>query len=106
MGVLESKHPPMSLSHIRAKKIQYDKSLLVKLEGVQSRKETFFYCGKRAAFVYKIKTSRRSIICRCSWGKVIGSHGSSGIVRVMFRKSLPPCAMGENCRIMLYPSHT
>merc|ERR1739848_115194 len=88
------------LGYKRSKANQYNQISLIKLEGVQSRKETPFFFGKRVAFVYK-----SSCCIRCIWGKVTRAHGTSGVVRAKFRRNLPPTAMGLNCRVMLYPSH-
>merc|ERR1711990_1221617 len=87
------------LGYKRSKANQYNHISLIKLEGVQSRKETAFFFGKRVAFVYKSFTH-----VRCIWGKVIRAHGTSGVLRTKFRRNLPPTALGLNCRVMLYPS--
>ena len=62
---------------------------LIKIEGVNDKKDTGFYLGKRVCYVYRasrqqqdrqgVKTSVRSI-----WGRVSKSHGNGGTVRAVF----------------------
>ena len=41
----------------RGKRTQNNKTSLIKITGVESKKETEFYLGKRIAFIYKGKTN-------------------------------------------------
>jgi large subunit ribosomal protein L35Ae len=62
---------------------------LIKIEGVNDKKDTGFYLGKRVCYVYRasrqqqdrqgVKTTVRSI-----WGRVSKSHGNGGTVRAVF----------------------
>ena len=85
---------------------QYHHTSLIKIEGVEDKQSTEFYLGKRVAFIYKgkKKTGQDNTKFRCIWGKVIRAHGSNGVVRVKFRRNLPPAATASRVRVMLYPS--
>jgi large subunit ribosomal protein L35Ae len=65
-----------------------------------------WYLGKRVAYVYKVKNTVNNTRYRCSWGKVINTHGHAGAVRVKFAHNITARAMGATVRIMLYPNKT
>merc|ERR550514_597957 len=90
----------------RSKKNQYSQTSLIKANGVESREDTKFYFGKRIAFVYKARKIKLGTNLRCIWGKVIRSHGNSGVLRAKFRRNLPPNSIGSHCRVMLYPNRS
>mmetsp|Transcript_13388 Transcript_13388/g.18138 ORF Transcript_13388/g.18138 Transcript_13388/m.18138 type:complete len:125 (+) Transcript_13388:47-421(+) len=88
----------------RSKSNVYLNCTLVKIEGVKTRDDTQFYCGKRVAYIYRAKTEKQGTKFRIMWGKVRRPHGNSGVVRTKFKKNIPAKAFGGPCRIMLYPS--
>lgn len=114
------------LGYKRSKANQYEHTSLIKLQGVNSRKEVDFYLGtsicsafsgaviagheayswlgKRLVFLYRAKKARNGTKVRTIWGRVTRPHGNSGVVRAKFAKNLPPKAMGASVRVMLYPS--
>mmetsp|Transcript_124951 Transcript_124951/g.266713 ORF Transcript_124951/g.266713 Transcript_124951/m.266713 type:complete len:124 (-) Transcript_124951:53-424(-) len=92
------------LGYKGSKSNSYPTCTLLKIDGVRSREDTKFYCGKRVAYVYKAKTEVKNSKYRVMWGKVRRAHGNSGVVRAKFNKNIPPKAFGAPCRIMMYPS--
>ncbi|BES97956.1 unnamed protein product [Nesidiocoris tenuis] len=91
---------------------QQENTALLDVSGCQSKKDAWFYVGKKCVFVYKAKNRtrapglvKRKTKVRAIWGKVTRPHGSSGAVRAKFKVNLPPAAMGRRIRIMMYPSN-
>ncbi|OMH85911.1 60S ribosomal protein L33-A [Zancudomyces culisetae] len=92
------------LGYQRGKRMQDVNNALVKIEGVNTKKDTEFYMGKRVAYIYRAKREINGTKIRAIWGRVTRPHGNTGTVRAKFRTNLPPRAMGASLRIMLYPS--
>jgi len=89
---------------------QYPQQARIAVEGLNDRSKVGFYVGKRVAYIYKATAERKTLRGKSSkirviWGKVIGAHGNSGVVKAKFRTNLPPKAIGGPVRIMLYPSN-
>ncbi|RRT75467.1 hypothetical protein B296_00006630 [Ensete ventricosum] len=78
---------------IRSKSNQYENTSLVQIEGVNTKEEVAWYCGKRMAYIYKAKTKTKGTRYRCIWGKVCRPHGNSGVIRAKFKSNLPPKSM-------------
>merc|ERR1711865_9731 len=76
---------------------------LIKIQGVDTTKDVTFYQGKKIMYMYRTKTVKDGSRFRVVWGKVCGSHGTSGVVRAKFTKNLPPSSIGAPVRIMLFP---
>ncbi|GMM49199.1 ribosomal 60S subunit protein L33A [Starmerella bacillaris] len=92
------------LSYQRSKHVTNPDVSLVQIEGVDNTEDAKFYLGKRIAFVYRAPKEKNGSKIRVIWGKVVRTHGNSGIVRARFRKNLPPQTFGASLRVMLYPS--
>ncbi|XP_020212327.1 60S ribosomal protein L35a-3 [Cajanus cajan] len=93
------------LGYKRSKSNQYPNTSLIQIEGVNSKEEVGYYCGKRMAYIYKAKVKKNGTHYRCIWGKVTRPHGNSGIVRAKFKSNLPPRSMGARVRVFMYPSN-
>ncbi|CAL9157955.1 unnamed protein product [Musa hybrid cultivar] len=90
---------------VESKSNQYENTSLVQIEGVNTKEEVAWYCGKRMAYIYKAKTKNKGTQYRCIWGKVARPHGNSGVVRAKFKSNLPPKSMGGRVRVFMYPSN-
>eukprot|EP01088_Endostelium_zonatum_P017264 TRINITY_DN4_c0_g1_i1.p1 TRINITY_DN4_c0_g1~~TRINITY_DN4_c0_g1_i1.p1 ORF type:complete len:165 (+),score=40.87 TRINITY_DN4_c0_g1_i1:52-546(+) len=78
---------------------------LLNIDGVKTSEQARFYLGKRVAYVYHAKRKIKDSNTRVTWGRIVRTHGNSGVVRARFRRNLPPRAMGAPIRVMLYPSN-
>lgn len=92
------------LGYQRGKHVQHPNFSLLQVENVSSKKDATFYLGKRVAYVYHGKKKVNGSALKVIWGKIVRSHGNSGVVRAKFRRNLPSTAFGQAARVMLYPS--
>ena len=76
---------------------------LIKIQGVEDRQSTYWYKGKKIAYIYKAHNKVRNTKYRVIWGTVRRAHGNNGMVIAVFKHNLPARAMGAQVRIMLYP---
>ena len=78
---------------IRSKSNQYENTSLLQIEGVNTKEDVAWYCGKRLAYIYKAKVKKNGSHYPCTWGKVARPHGNSAVVRAKFKFNLPPKSM-------------
>ena len=90
----------------RGKTIQHENTALLRIKGVNARKDAAYYFGKRVAYIWKAKNIKNNTKYRVSWGVVSAAHGNNGQVRARFSRNLTARAMGAPVRVMLYPNHT
>merc|ERR1711981_354787 len=88
----------------RALTNQKSHTSLIKIQGVDDTKDLDFYLGKRVMYMYRAKAEKEGSRFRVIWGKVCGSHGTSGTARCKFKSNLPCSSLGAPVRIMLFPS--
>merc|ERR1711966_61107 len=69
----------------RALTNQKSHTSLIKIQGVDDTKDLDFYLGKRVMYMYRAKTEKDGSRFRVIWGKVCGSHGTSGTARCKFK---------------------
>uniref|UniRef100_A0A0N4ZS90 Large ribosomal subunit protein eL33 n=1 Tax=Parastrongyloides trichosuri TaxID=131310 RepID=A0A0N4ZS90_PARTI len=85
----------------------HESTTLLKLDGAYNKEDAQFYVGKRVVYVYKAKnavarTGKNPTKVRTVTGKITRSHGNSGSVRAKFTRTLPPQAMGNRVRVLLF----
>ena len=78
--------------------------MLVKVEGVEDKKATSFYAGKRIVYIYKAAKEAHGTKFRTMWGRLGNPHGPNGLLKAKFARNLPPKALGGPVRVMLFPS--
>jgi len=88
----------------RSKVKQNCNQALIKIEGLEDRKNAAYYFGKKVAYIYKATNIKNNTKFRVIWGKITTNHGNNGVVLARFRKNLPAIAMGRQVRVMLYPN--
>ena len=97
--------PDAPSPHDRRSKVNQDENnTIIKLQGVNDKKATEFYMGKRIAYIYKAKSKENGSRFRVMWGRIARPHGTNGAVRAKFIKNLPGKALGASVRVFLFPS--
>jgi len=59
----------------RSKVNQYENQALLKIQGVNDALASWYYWGKRVAFIYKAHKTANNTKYRAVWGKISTSHG-------------------------------
>ena len=75
---------------------------LIHIEGCRDTTAARFYLGKKVILVRKAQTQHQNSKYSTIWGRVVGTHGSNGVVRAKFRHNLPSEAIGNRVRVLLY----
>ena len=75
---------------------------MIHVEGCKDTIAARFYLGKKIVLVRKCQNERNNSRYRTMWGKVIATHGKSGVVRAKFRRNLPAQSIGDKVRILLH----
>merc|ERR1712032_397789 len=80
---------------------------LVKIEDVKSQKDARYYLGHRVLYIYRAPTKKDPRtgkgMLRVIPGKITGTHGNNGTVRVRFTPNVPARAHGKRVRVMMWP---
>lgn len=77
------------LGYRRGRRNTYHHTALIRIDGVNDKKSSDFYLGKRIAYIYKGESKDKAgSRLRVSWGKVTRAHGSNGVVRAKFTNNL------------------
>eukprot|EP00997_Jenningsia_sp_PLL12_P008681 NODE_5489_length_573_cov_67.862595_g4767_i0.p1 GENE.NODE_5489_length_573_cov_67.862595_g4767_i0~~NODE_5489_length_573_cov_67.862595_g4767_i0.p1 ORF type:complete len:164 (-),score=13.01 NODE_5489_length_573_cov_67.862595_g4767_i0:53-544(-) len=107
--------PGVFLGYKRSVRRQNTSIALLAIKGVNHKADTRFYMGKKCLYAFRATNKKRSARggrfphlktdIRRMWGKIIATHGNSGVVRAKFKHNLPPQAMGSKIRVYLFPSH-
>eukprot|EP00993_Chasmostoma_nieuportense_P006508 NODE_7141_length_463_cov_7.255952_g6975_i0.p2 GENE.NODE_7141_length_463_cov_7.255952_g6975_i0~~NODE_7141_length_463_cov_7.255952_g6975_i0.p2 ORF type:complete len:140 (-),score=29.09 NODE_7141_length_463_cov_7.255952_g6975_i0:42-431(-) len=106
--------PAVMVGYKRNKRNQRPTTSLLDIKNVASGKEARFYVGKRCLYLFKatkVKKGPKTRRCpklktniRRIWGRVVGTHGNSGVVKAKFKPNLPGQAISQKVRVYLYPS--
>jgi len=98
--------PAVVLGYQRCREQQNPNRTLVEIIGCKTKDDARFYLGKRVLFVTsgvnrkkEDETERRTLV-----GKVVRTHGNSGVVRVKWARNITPNSFGKKCRVLLYPA--
>mmetsp|Transcript_67839 Transcript_67839/g.60975 ORF Transcript_67839/g.60975 Transcript_67839/m.60975 type:complete len:158 (+) Transcript_67839:186-659(+) len=95
------------MGHRRSRLNIHANRSLIKIEDVKSQKDARYYLGHRVLYIYRAPTKKdprtAKPILRVIPGKITGTHGNNGTVRVRFSPNLPTRAFGKRVRVMMWP---
>ena len=86
----------------RSRLNQHPNQSLIHIDGCKDSNGAKFYLGKKVILVRKAQNTKHNSRYRSIWGKVIATHGKSGVVRAKFTHNLPAEAIGESVRVLLH----
>lgn len=90
----EQKYLGYVLGYRRGWNEQYPNQVLLKIFGVETRNEASRFIGAKVVLKDKYGNVYR--------GKIVGVHGTRGVVRAVFKPNIPGQAIGSTVEI--YPS--
>ncbi|KAL9458529.1 hypothetical protein AB3S75_007403 [Citrus x aurantiifolia] len=64
-----SEEPSADTRALRSKSNQYRNTSLIHIEGVNTKEEVSWYCGKRMAYIYQAKVKKNGLHYHCIWAK-------------------------------------
>ncbi len=76
----------VSVSYRRGKHTQRNHQILIRIEGIDDRKEAAHFIGRKVTW----NSPTGSILM----GRIVGVHGRRGVVKARFKKGLPGHAIG------------
>ena len=78
---------------------QHPNQALIHIEGCQDIKGARWYLGKKVVYARKAESNNTY---KTIWGKVIATHGKSGVVRAKFIRNLPGEGIGKKVQVLLH----
>lgn len=74
-----SEEPSADTRALRSKSNQYRNTSLIHIEGVNTKEEVSWYCGKCMAYIYPAKLKKNGLHYHCIWGKFQGVMVTVGL---------------------------
>eukprot|EP01017_Pseudomicrothorax_dubius_P012974 TRINITY_DN1555_c0_g1_i2.p1 TRINITY_DN1555_c0_g1~~TRINITY_DN1555_c0_g1_i2.p1 ORF type:complete len:146 (-),score=50.42 TRINITY_DN1555_c0_g1_i2:204-641(-) len=94
------------LGYRRSKVDQNENQALIRVQGVNTKQDQWFWLGKRVAYIYRVQNTVNNSRFRVIWGRIARAHGGNGVFIARFNRNLPPRAIGYPLRVFLYPNRS